>query len=70
MKITIEVTVEAALANDLRVFLGKVQAGHPLSACAHPRAVGFLGALPRQIETAASYQRALCESSQASVGVS
>jgi hypothetical protein len=59
--VRLEVCTDSQMAYDLRLLIGKVQLGSPIIANEHSRAVRFISALPRQIETAASYVLAVAQ---------
>lgn len=57
MKVSLTITVDAAVANDLRLFYAKAMQGNHKAACMHPRAMHVIGLLPASIDQAAAQQR-------------
>jgi hypothetical protein len=50
MKVRLELTVDARLAADIRVFYAKAMQGSEQAACLHPMTMAFLSTLPKQID--------------------
>lgn len=59
MKVTISLTVDARVAQDVTAFYAKVMQGNEQAACQHPQTMQMLAKLSRAIENAAGYQRAI-----------
>lgn len=59
MKVTIQLTLDDSMADDLRVFYAKAMQGNQEAACQHPRSMSLLASLPKHIENAAGYERAM-----------
>jgi hypothetical protein len=57
MKVSLTITVDHRVANDIRVFYSKAMQGNESVACQHPLTMEMLRKLPAAIDNAASYQR-------------
>ena len=58
MKVTIALTLDTRIADDIRVFYGKAMQANEWAASQHPLTMELLRSLPKQIHNAAGYVRA------------
>lgn len=59
MKVTISLTLDTRLSDDIRVMYARAMQGSETVACQHPLTMEFLRGLPKLIDNAAGYQRAI-----------
>lgn len=67
MNVPVPLTLDTRLADDVRVFFAKAMQGSESVAAEHPLTMEFLRRLPKQIDTAAGYQREIGEQNRAEV---